>query len=61
MTRASPAFDGSGNLWVADAFNQRVLEYTPPFSNGMAASLELGQPSGDSIYLEYHQHQPERL
>jgi hypothetical protein len=44
-----PAFDGSGNLWVTDAFNQRVLEYTPPFSNGMAASLELGQPAATAF------------
>ena len=37
-------FDSSGNLWVADSYNHRVLKYLPPFSNGMAASLELGQP-----------------
>jgi hypothetical protein len=45
-----PAFDGDGNLWVADLGNSRVLEYTPPFSNGMAATLELGQPSGASAF-----------
>jgi len=39
------AFDGSGNLWVADNGNSRVLEYTAPFSNGMAAALAIGQPS----------------
>ena len=38
------AFDSSGNLWVADAFNFRILQYKPPFSNGMDASLVLGQP-----------------
>jgi len=38
------AWDSSGNLWVADAICNRVLEYAPPFSNGMAASLVLGQP-----------------
>jgi sugar lactone lactonase YvrE len=36
-------FDASGNLWVADALNNRVLEYNPPFVSGMAASLVLGQ------------------
>jgi secreted PhoX family phosphatase len=36
-------FDKSGNLWVTDGNNARVLEYTPPFSNGMSASLVLGQ------------------
>jgi hypothetical protein len=38
-------FDRSGNLWVADARNSRVLEFVPPFSSGMAASLELGYPA----------------
>ena len=38
------AFDGNGNLWVVDG-SARVLEFTPPFTNGMAASLVLGQPS----------------
>jgi sugar lactone lactonase YvrE len=37
------AFDGSGNLWVAEFFNNRVVEFVPPFSNGMSASLVLGQ------------------
>lgn len=37
------AFDASGNLWVADTDNRRVLEFAPPFSTGMAASLELGK------------------
>ncbi|MHB8546707.1 MAG: NHL repeat-containing protein [Nitrosotalea sp.] len=40
---ANIAFDSSGNLWVADDSNNRVLEYKPPFSNGMAASLVFGQ------------------
>ncbi len=39
------SFDGSGNLFVADASNNRVLEYTPPFTTGMAASIAIGQPS----------------
>ncbi len=38
------AFDPSGNLWVADASNNRVLEFTYPFSKGEAASTVLGQP-----------------
>ncbi len=36
--------DSSGNLWVADDGSNRVVEYKPPFSNGMAASLAIGQP-----------------
>jgi hypothetical protein len=47
---AQPAFDGDGNLWVVDYINNRVLEYVPPFSNGMAATLELGQPSGATAF-----------
>ncbi|SHO44739.1 putative NHL repeat protein [Nitrosotalea sinensis] len=39
------AFDSSGNLWVADFYNSRVLEYKKPFSNGEAASLVIGQPN----------------
>jgi len=35
--------DGSGNLWVSDLFNNRVLEFKPPFSTGMAASVVIGQ------------------
>jgi sugar lactone lactonase YvrE len=37
------AFDASGNLWVSDSDNNRVVEFTTPFSTGMAASLVLGQ------------------
>ncbi len=37
------SFDASGNLWVSDDGNNRVLRYAPPFSNGMAASLVVGQ------------------
>jgi sugar lactone lactonase YvrE len=36
-------FDVSGNLWVTDYDNSRVLEFKAPFSNGMAASVVLGQ------------------
>lgn len=38
------AFDHSGNLWVSDTAQDRVLEFTPPFSNNEAASLVIGQP-----------------
>jgi sugar lactone lactonase YvrE len=45
-TMASPqgvvvAKDGS--LWVGDTFNNRTLQFRPPFTNGMDASLVLGQ------------------
>jgi sugar lactone lactonase YvrE len=39
------AFDSSGNLWVADGDNNRVLEYAAPFSTHEAASLVIGQSS----------------
>lgn len=39
------AFDGEGDLWISDAGNDRVLEFTPPFSSGMAATVELGFPA----------------
>jgi sugar lactone lactonase YvrE len=41
----SVIFDSSGNLWVADASNARVVEFKTPFSNGMSASLALGEPN----------------
>ena len=44
---AAVAFDASGDLWVADRGNNRVLEYAPPFSTGMAASMELGYAAAD--------------
>jgi sugar lactone lactonase YvrE len=37
------AFDGHGNLWVSDSGNVRVLEFVPPFSTGMNASVVIGQ------------------
>jgi NHL repeat. len=43
------SFDAKGDLWVTDASNNRVLEYSPPFSTGMSASLELGQPSATAF------------
>ena len=36
--------DNDGNVWVADAGNNRVLQFRPPLSSGMAASVALGQP-----------------
>lgn len=41
--------DPTGNLWVADHLNSRVLEYTAPLSDGMGASLVLGQASGTAL------------
>jgi sugar lactone lactonase YvrE len=38
--------DVIGNLWVADANNDRVLEYAAPFGSDTAATMVLGQ--GDS-------------
>jgi hypothetical protein len=42
------AIDSSGNLWVADTNNDRVLEFVPGssgFSTGQTASLVFGQSS----------------
>jgi NHL repeat len=39
------SFDSSGDLWVSDDQLNRILEFVPPFSNGMNASIEIGQPS----------------
>lgn len=36
--------DSAGNVWVADCDNNRVVEFKAPFSNGMSASLVLGEP-----------------
>jgi len=38
------AFDSAGDLWVSDYDNNRVLEFVPPFTDGMSASVVLGQP-----------------
>src|ERR1700722_6350219 len=37
------ALDASGDLYVADAGNNRVLEYTTPLTSGTTADLVLGQ------------------
>ncbi|EQD49953.1 NHL repeat containing protein, partial [mine drainage metagenome] len=42
---AALAFDAAGDLWVADPAANRVLEYEPPFEDGMPASRVLGQQS----------------
>lgn len=39
----SLAFTSAGQLVVADIGHNRVLRFDPPFTNGMAASLVLGQ------------------
>ncbi|MDA4122005.1 MAG: NHL repeat-containing protein, partial [Thaumarchaeota archaeon] len=39
------AFDPSGDLWVVDTGNNRVLEFKTPFSDGESASLVIGQPT----------------
>ena len=41
-------FDAAGNLWVADTFNGRVLEFVPPFRIGMSASMVIGQANLDT-------------
>ncbi len=38
------AVDAAGDVWIGDTLDNRALEFAPPFSNGMAASLALGQP-----------------
>ncbi len=43
------AFDSTGNLWVVDSDNSRILQFVPPFVTGMAASLEIGQPTATAF------------
>lgn len=57
-------FDVSGNLWVADLFSNRVVMFKPPFSNGMAASLVIGQEDFTHSGYTYNQtrlHSPRAL
>lgn len=42
------AFDSAGNLWVADTFNGRVLEFVTPFVNGENATLVIGKNNFNS-------------
>jgi sugar lactone lactonase YvrE len=42
------AATGGGQLYVADSGNHRILRFTPPFSNGMAADRVFGQSDFDS-------------
>jgi sugar lactone lactonase YvrE len=37
------AVDSAGDLWVADGVAGRVTEYVPPLTNGMAATVAIGQ------------------
>jgi DNA-binding beta-propeller fold protein YncE len=37
--------DTAGNLYVADADNNRVLGYTAPLTTDLAADLVIGQPN----------------
>lgn len=41
---ADIAEDRAGNLYVSDSTNNRILQFKPPFTNGMSASLVIGQP-----------------
>jgi len=45
VPQAGVTFDSHGDLWVSDTDNNRVLEYVPPFADGMSASVALGQAS----------------
>ena len=49
---ATIAFDAAGDLWATDPWENRVLEFAPPYTNGMAASLVLGQPDFTSGALQ---------
>jgi sugar lactone lactonase YvrE len=42
---AGVAVDKAGDLFVAERSNNRILEFVPPFSSGMNASMVIGQPS----------------
>lgn len=52
LTPATITFDATGDLWVTDSPDNRILEFAPPFTNGMAASLVLGQPDFMSYTLQ---------
>jgi sugar lactone lactonase YvrE len=42
------AFDASGNLFVADTFNHRVLGYRSPMTTDLVADIVVGQPDFNS-------------
>ena len=42
--------DSSGNAWVADYGNSRVLMYVPPFSNGMNAGSSTNSLYSSVVY-----------
>ena len=44
-------FDSSGNLWVVDSAESRVLEFTAPLTTDEKASLVLGEPNFSTSYL----------
>ena len=39
----SASFDVNGNLWVADTDGNRILRFSPPFTNDMPADMVIGQ------------------
>jgi sugar lactone lactonase YvrE len=49
------ALDGTGNLYVADTSNYRVLKYNAPFSSpgDTTADLVLGQPSFTAVGINF--------
>lgn len=50
MFPSGVAIDSHGDVWVADKQANRVTEYAPPLSNGMAATVVLGQTTLDGTY-----------
>jgi DNA-binding beta-propeller fold protein YncE len=50
--------DASGNLWVVDSDNNRVLVFLAPLSDSEAASLVIGQPDFTSKHCNRGNHVP---
>ena len=44
-------FDSSGNLWVVDAADSRILEFKPPFTNDEQSSVVLGEPNLETSFI----------
>jgi DNA-binding beta-propeller fold protein YncE len=42
------AVDANGRVYISDSGNNRVIRFSPPFSNGQLADLVLGQPQFNS-------------